>query len=425
MENQKNRDIEFSFATLFKIFQGKFKKFLAVLLAAAILGGALGAVLTLTHEKVYESTLTFYLPTSEKSNYASVIPLLESELFLEKILIDTKTEKYEDEEIRVPKLPFTKEDKAQYMQLSLEILQAQENIAELKRYFSDAPYDLEVLREELERKDEEYKNESAVFEAYTSIQDVGIAEKISDYETKVNESQDKLREAKEAYRQAANAYNLKLDEYQGSKRQLHDAESTLKESSENLDDLLAKYYEEWKTDTENEENLQTAKSGIRFALSKEELFPDKYESSKKEVDENIPRNFLYVSVNISGEKDLAEKVVKNICAELGDFVILNSTPTTTSDIIQATCLSVPHVNEAESASLTSSIIKYALILAALAVALFIALVLFKYYKKNYIDEAPQEEVAKAITEPQNSEQEIESATESQNSEQETIEETND
>lgn len=393
MENTKNQDVEFSFATIFKIFKGKFKLIIVVALLAAILGGSVGALISYTHEKDYGNTLTFYLPTSEKSNYASVIPLLESELFLEKILIDTKTEKYEGKEIRVPDLPFSKEDKQQYMQLSFEIMQAQERISELKRYFSDAPYLLTRLKEELSRKSSDYATAANVFQTYTGLQDAGLVDQIKDYKAKVEYYQTKLEEADLARREAEAAYNLEFTTYQDSEENLHEAEITLEESSEKLDDLLAKYYEEWKTDTDNEEMLNVAKKSVKFALSKEELFPDEYDKASKEEYENIPRNFLYVHVELSGNQELANKIIKNICSELGDFVVLNTTPSEDTDTIKATCLSVPNVNESEMASIPSTIIKYTVISVVLAEVVLIAAILFIYYKKTYIDEEPAAESA--------------------------------
>ena len=393
MENSKNQDVEFSFAAIFKIFRGKFKFIIAVALLAAILGGSLGALISFKQEKDYGNTLTFYLPTSEKSNYASVIPLLESELFLEKILIDTKTEKYEDKEIRVPDLPFSKEDKQQYMKLSYEIMKAQESIAGLKKYFSDAPYLLTRLKEELSRKSSDYATAANVFQTYTGLQDAGLVDQIKDYKAKVEYYQTKLEEADSARKEAEEAYNLEFTTYQNNEENLHEAEITLEESSEQLDDLIAKYYEEWKTNTDNEKMLNTAKKSVRFALSKEELFPDEYEKKSKEENENIPRNFLYVNVEISGDSALANKIIKNICAELGDFVVLNTTPTEDTDTIKATCLSVPNVNEAETASISHNAIKYAIIAIILAEIVLVAAVLFIYYKKRYIDEEPTAENA--------------------------------
>ncbi len=419
MENTKNQDVEFSFATIFKIFKGKFKLIIAVALLAAILGGSLGALLSLNEEKDYGNTLTFYLPTSEKSNYASVIPLLESELFLEKILIDTKTEKYEGEQIRVPNLPFSTEDKEQYKKLSLEIMKAQKSIADLKKYFVDAPYQLTRLKDELTRKSSDYATAANVFQTYTGLQDATLTGDIPDYKEKVAKYQKALEDAALARTQAETEYNACFDEYQDNEKSLHDAELILEDSSEALDELIAPYYEEWKMDTNNEDMLTVAKKGIRFALSKEELFPDEYKDTSKEEYENIPKNFLYVNVEISADNTLANKIIKNICTELGDFVILNSTPAEDNDTIKATCLSVPTVNESETAPIGSEITKYAIIGVVLAEILLVLAILFIYYKKKFIDE---ESVAKEVD--SNTEKEIseETKTESTDSSVEAEEE---
>jgi hypothetical protein len=40
MENTENKEFEFSFTAIFKMFKGKLKALIAVVLASAILGGA-------------------------------------------------------------------------------------------------------------------------------------------------------------------------------------------------------------------------------------------------------------------------------------------------------------------------------------------------------------------------------------------------
>ena len=396
MENTKNQDTEFSFATVLKLFKGKLKLVVIIALVAAILGGALGAATVLVKEKNYENTLTFYLPTSEKSDYASAIPLLESELFLEKILIDTKVEKYEGEQIRVPDLPFSEEDKEQYKKLSLEIKEAQESITELKRYFPNAQFVLSELEKELSRKSSSYTAAANVFQSYTSPQIDGVIENIKDYKTELNDALTALKTAATDKKLAEDEYNAFFDEYQNNKKELHNAELTLEDSSEALDQLLAPYYEEWKRDLENENMLYTAKEGIKFALSKEELFPDKYNSTlTEEENKEIPKHFLYVNVEISADEELANRIVQNICTELGDFVVLNTTPKESYDTIKASCLSVPNVNESAPASLIPNTVKYAAFTAILAEVLLIAIVLFIYYKRKYVDETPVAQSASA------------------------------
>ena len=97
MENtNEKQEFEFSLFSFLKIFKGKLKMLIAIGLISAMLGGTVGALSVVLGKKEYGNLLTFQFPTPEQSGYSTVIPLLESDLFTEKILIGTKQVDFTD-----------------------------------------------------------------------------------------------------------------------------------------------------------------------------------------------------------------------------------------------------------------------------------------------------------------------------------------
>lgn len=382
MENTKEKEFEFSFTSIFKVFKGKLKIIIIIGLVAALLGGALGALLTVLSKKAYGNLLTFYLPTDEQNEYATILPLLESDLFLEKVLIDSTEEKYTDsngetETIRVPNLPFTAKDKELYKQYTFEKLQAIETINKLKVYFTDIPYEQTQLKEKLTRATSDYTTAASVLNTYMSVQVPQIAtdahlKTIGSLETDLNEK----AAAKEA---AEREYNECIDEYRVKEKLYHDAEVTIAESDEKLDEITAPLYEAWKMDADNSKMISLAKEGIQYSFSKRELYPDSEAKDKAEI---ISSKFLYVKVEINGDEALADRIIKNMSKEMNDFIVMNSVPTEKYDIIKSSSISVPTSHIIYQVSLATSVIKYAVLFLAIAELLYVIKVAFSYFKSK-------------------------------------------
>lgn len=380
MKNTENKEFEFSFSAIFKIFKGKLKSIILVGLVAAILGAGIGASLILLTKKAYGNLLVFYLPTAEQNEYMTILPLLESDLFLEKILIDSSEELYTDKNgnsttVRVPDLPFTKDDKELYKKYTAQKLQAQKKLNELKTYFKDSPYEMTMLKEELSRKTSDYTAAASLLNTYMSVQETDILGKA---ELKIPELEGDLKEATDAKEKAEIAYNAKVNEYHTNEKEYHEAEVAITEADEKLDALTAPLYEKWKQDDETSKEINLAKEGIQFSFSRKELYPEEYEiNNKKEI---LSSKFLYVKIEIEKDKELASKIVENVAKEMNDFVISNSIPTEKNDIIKSSCISVPTSHTIYKVSLISSIVKYAVMVTLIVEALYICKIVFTTFK---------------------------------------------
>ena len=402
MENTENKELEFSLATVFKIFKGKLKAIIAVGLVAAILGGALGAVMYFGTKKTYENTLTFHLPITEKTEYSDILPLLGSNIFLQKILIETNEESYKavdengnplldasgnpivDENgnpvtvtIRVPKLNFTQQEKEDFKKYTFLKLHAQGTIDELKTYFNDIPFEKDRLSDKATRASTDYSTIANLLNSYLLS---NLRETIL---PNVREIEEDLENARIEKEKARNEYNECIDTYKENQFRQHNAEKAITEYSEALDDLLIPLYEDWKQNPQNAAKLAAAESGIRFAFSKDDFDSDKASASKGKDEIKQPVNFLYINIQMN-DKELANTVIKNISAEIQDFIRDYSTPTDANDIIKVNQISTPDIHVINEASLILLLVKNILIFVIIFEALLVIAIIGIYLKKKYL-----------------------------------------
>ena len=412
MEKIENREFEFSFAAILKIFKGKLKVIIAVALIAAILGGAFGAFMIFFTQRFYGNLLTFYLPVSEQSGYSSILPLLESDIFLQKILIDTTEESYTvtqldaqgqplldangqpitvTEVIRVPNLPFSDVDKANYKKYTFEKIQAQKTIDELKKYFNDIPYTRTTLKEDLDRKSADYSTAVSVLNTYMSVQDE--LAKDPDVLSNIKELETKRVEALNAKKEAELKYNACIDEYRTNELTYHNAKETIDDLDEEIDKILAPLYEAWKRDSKNSEMISLAEDGIKYSFDKKELYPDELELNKEKEEEKQPTKFLYIKVQINQDKELADKIINNITTEMQDFIKDHATPSSSNDIIKTTCISVPVSHTIYESSLLFMLAKYVILFVGAAEIVLIAIIAALHFKKKvFANETEQDKI---------------------------------
>lgn len=396
MENNETREFEFSFLAIFKIFKGKLKAILIVLLVAAILGGAFGTFILLFTQRFHGNLLTFYLPIAEESSYSNILPLIESDVFLQKVLIDTTEETYvlKDEQgvplkdengnmitevIRVPNLPFSAEEKEDFKKYTALKIRSQRTIDELKQYFIDSPYERSVLLETLDRKRSDYSTAVSLLNTYMAVQDSTVADKTAN---KIEELERQRNEAAAAKDLAEAEYNASIDEYQANTLICHTEKVNIRNYEEKLDDILAPLYTEWKTDTKNAKTISLVEEGLEFSFSKNELFPD--ENGEIEADKNPSRKFLHVKISLSNNKELAEKLIHNIHTEMEDFIVSHSSPSNSNEIIKVKCVSVPVSSTTFSSSIIITLAKYVILFAALGVVVFISVILANHFKQKYL-----------------------------------------
>ena len=335
MENTENKEFELSFATFFKLFKGKLKAIIAVTLASAILGGVFGVFVLVFSKRFYGNLLTFYLPVSESTGYSSMLPLLESDIFLQKILIDSTEETYvavDDKgqplkdsngypivdangqpittTIRVPNLPFSQEDKDAYKKYTFLKSYSQKTIVELKRYFNDIPYEKSMLKENLDRKRSDYSTTASLLSTYLDVQAADIARETLDKMKKLQEEIDVLAKEKQL---AEEAYGACVSQYQTNELKYHNELVNLSYYEEELERIMLPLYTEWKTDPNNSKMISLAEDGIKYSFIKAELYLAEDEIlDEEEKEKNVTRKFLHVKVQINNDEELAQRVIQNI-----------------------------------------------------------------------------------------------------------------
>lgn len=423
MEKTENKEFEFSFTGFLKLFKGKLKAIIAVALASAILGGAFSIFVLIFSKRFYGNILTFYLPVSESTEYSNLLPLLESDIFLQKILINSTEETYvavdKDGQplkdstghqitdangqpitttIRVPNLPFSPEDKEAYKKYTFLKSHSQKVMTELKRYFNDIPYEKTMLKENLDRKRSDYSTTSALLSTYLNVQTTDVAQATKDKMENLQKELDILSREKQL---AEEAYGACVSQYQTNELNYHNQIVNLAFYEDELEKIMLPLYTQWKTDPNNSKLISLAESGIKYTFIKNELYLAEGETLTEEQlkEKNQSRKFLHVKVQINNDEELAQRIITNIHTEMPDFVLSHATPSNWLETIRTMCVSVPTSNTIFENSVIFSIAKYVLLFVAVGEVCLVGVVVIFNLKKKYDAQSATVSIKDATDEP--------------------------
>ena len=376
--NNEKQEFEFSLVSFFKIFKGKFKMLVAIGLISAILGGVVGALIATTGNKVYGNTLSFHLPAEEKSEYSAVIPLLESDLFAEDILIGTKTVEVvtsdaESIKVKIPDLPFSKDDQEALSKLEVERLKSSENINNYKALLKKLPLEINNLKSELDAANSAYaplKEEySRLWTVYSEGLSLDAKEKLSSLENSAE-----YKNAKNNFTAAQSAYDNKLIEQTNVEALIFAEEKAFNIATTAAEAIISPLREQWAQNKTNKKSISNFQKNVTFSFSTdEEVKP-----------EEISTDFLYVNITVPKDIKEAEKLISAISENLPQFIVKNTAPAEKYDEIRCVRISSSEVKDLNDTSLIKNTTMYAIIFFIVFEALTCIVIIGAYLKKNWL-----------------------------------------
>lgn len=384
MENTEKKEFEFSLVSFLEIFKGKLKMLVAIGLIVAIVGGAIGALIFTVGKKTYGNLLAFYFPTPEQTGYSTVIPLLESDLFTENILIGTKTVEFKDAdgnttEVKLPDLPYSAEDEAKLAQYEFEKLSASKQIKTIKDELKELPFELNLLKSTLDKKKNDF---TPIEKEYDRLWKVYSDDLVPDAKQELEKIQDDYDKAKAELEIAQKSYDDCFASQKSKEKELFLAEKALSEANEKSDGILNTLYAEWRKAPENKELVELFHESVTYSFTKDGS-PLEITNTTKE---DTSGKFLYIDIRIPENKALADKIINNILNEIAEFVISNTTPVEKNDQVECMRISSGEAKDVNNSSLIKSIILYAIIAFA-AVEIIVCLVIFcAHLKKTFFSD---------------------------------------
>ena len=385
MENTEKKEFEFSLVSFLEIFKGKLKMLVAIGLVAAILGGAIGALIFTVGKKTYGNLLAFYFPTPEQTGYSTVIPLLESDLFTENILIGTKTVEFKDEdgtttEVKLPDLPYSAEDEKKLAQYEFEKLAASKQIKTLKDELKELPFELNLLKSTLDEKKNDF---TPIEKEYDRLWKVYSDDLVPDAKQELEKIQDDYDKAKAELEIAQKSYDDCFASQKSKEKELFLAEKTLSDANAKSDEILNNLRAEWRKVQENKELVELFHESVTYSFTKDGS-PLEINNTTKE---DTSGKFLYIDIRIPEDVALANKIITNILDEIAEFVISNTTPVEKNDQIECMRISSGEAKDVNNSSLIKSVTIYAIIALA-AVEVLVCLVIFcAHLKKTFFSDS--------------------------------------
>ena len=376
--NTEKQEFEFSLVSFFKIFKGKFKMLVAIGLISAILGGVVGALIATTGNRIYGNTLSFHLPTEEKSEYSAVIPLLESDLFAEDILIGTKTVEIitsdtESIKVKIPDLPFSKDDQEALSKLEAEKLKSSEKITDYKAILKKLPLEITNLKSKLDAANSAYsplKDEyNRLWTVYSEGLSLDAKEKLS-----VLENSAEYKNAKSNFTAAQSAYDNKIIEQTDLEASLFAEEKAFNIATTAAEAIISPLREQWAQNKTNKKSISNFQKNVTFSFSTdEEVKP-----------EEISTDFLYVNITVPKDIKEAENLISAISENLPQFIVKNTAPAEKYDEIKCVRISSSEVKDLNDTSLIKNTATYAIIFFIVFEALTCIVIIGAYLKKNWL-----------------------------------------
>lgn len=395
MENtNEKQEFEFSLFSFLKIFKGKLKMLIAIGLISAMLGGTVGALSVVLGKKEYGNLLTFQFPTPEQSGYSTVIPLLESDLFTEKILIGTKQVDFTDANgitttLTIPDLPYNADQEKAVAEYEHTKVEATKKIKLLKEELKEIPFELNFLKTNLEAKTSIF---APIEKEYETIWKMYSDTLYEDAKKKLEAIQGPYDTAKSEYEAAQNAYNDCFKNQKQKEAELFHAENDLNEATEKSNEILDALRAEWRKDKKNKALVDTFHEGVKYSFTKDGS-PLPVNNTGKE---DTSGKFIYIDVRIPKDEALASKIINNIVTEIAPFVISNTTPVEKNDAIKCVPLSTGTAKDINEDSLIKNIIIFAVIFFAAFELLTCGIIIVSHIRKALYanDETASDKLAK-------------------------------
>lgn len=294
---------EITFVDILRMFRGKLKVMICVMLIVAVIGAAAGVLLAQLTAS-YGAEITFYLMPGESSQ--ALLPILKSEAFAEKLLLDENG------------LPPREECHPTHYDNALKAVEA-ENAARAERFrlyreITAYPYQMAMIEEQYTNLNNERVRINDLLKMYKSAQDAIASQpdhmaKIAEYEQKLAEAEAAWKKYKtEVYDPAVAAGLVLEEEYFAAKRNLSD----LRKAAEEKVELIVS---EWRNDIEVQKLVSIIQKSVTYEYIK---IIDNEKADEKVENQNT--SFLVISVSVPRDEETAEKIVEMIKERTPTFV---------------------------------------------------------------------------------------------------------
>ncbi len=349
-------------ADVVKMFKGKLKAIICIALICAVIGAGVGVLLSFT-DAVYGGEIKFYLSPGESSQ--TLIPLLQSEAFAERLLLDEYG------------LPPKSECKAEDYDAALAAVKAeQEARAEklrLSKVVAAYPYELALVEEEYKVLSDEYSRIYNLLNIYKSAPAEAVSSQaehlqmISEYEKQLDAAAKARNTYKAEKYDPAMAKKLELDEeYYAARRALDDARKL-------SDELVEKAVAPWREKEEIKELVGIIQESVTYSYAKI-IDSDKVTESQ----DNLNVAFLEISVNVKNNPEAAENIMNMIKKRTPDFVENKIERITGTSEAHCTLISTfADSEDVGDTSLIKNTVIYGAVAAVAAIALTCVIIIIK------------------------------------------------
>ena len=361
MEQYANQAGTVSLWKVLTLFVKKIKAIVIFTLIAAILGGALGAALTIMNESYGFEMVIKVSPVSESDD---LLYALSSGYFSEKLILD--------ENGLPPKALCNPTDYAAAEKALADYAAAREDAKE-KSKASNTYYISDIENKYLALQNE-YNQVFSLLKIYKDAQTEGTIDEA--HKTMIALYEEKLLVAEKARNDYYNDYYSVAKEKETAlqleaKRALDKVRELNDEAEEALEKLMMVYRER----PEVKELIKTLNNGVTYSHIR---ITEEVEVSK-EGEEELNRKFIKINIDVADKRDVAEHILD--CYKLRIEDCIEQYTEDTLGVVKSDCVIVnPSVSvERTSDSLSSGIVKYAAVTAVLG-----ALITYCYFVLQYL-----------------------------------------
>ena len=299
-QNVQRNNTTLSGWEIFNMLRKKLVLIICITVAAAILGAAATTLYILTFGN-FGTEVSFHVSPADNSQ--SLLSLLKSESFSEKLLLD--------ENGLPPRAECNAADYDAALASIVAVNAARERKQEAKEILNMIPYSFALIQEKYNELSKEYSENYNLLDTYKSAYDGSHethAEKIKEYEQKLAEA----AAAKHAYEQST--YNPALQEKLQAEKEMAESTLALKEARELSNELIEKVLEPWRENKDVKKKVALIQNGVSFEYEKMTVPAN---SSVQEADNYA---FLTISVSIPKNEEFAIEVVEKIKSNTPQFV---------------------------------------------------------------------------------------------------------
>lgn len=365
LQNQTyNQQNETTFSDIIKMFRGKMKILICVVLIAAVIGAAAGVAVSFYFVS-YEGDVEFYISPTDSSN--RLVTFLNSDSFAERLLLDEYG------------LPLDADKSSQdYLDAKAAIIaadEAREKKQELVKEYEKFSYEFAVIENEYNKLETEYSkvfNELSVYKNAESGSN-GLDTLGPSHQAKVEALEKGLESARVARDNYANEYY-----YPATKKRVEMEESiniarlNAKETRELAQEEAEKVLAPWRMQDTVRKKVEKIRKSITYEYAR---FID--DEHLEEMD-NQNKAFLIINISVDNDEELANEIIVSIMNRLPDYVEKKVEVLTGTNEVQCSLVSTfASVESSISDTLIKNIIIFAFVAAVLSVVVVIAVVVLK------------------------------------------------